>query len=126
MRTLLSPVAAALLVIALAACAPTTPDTDSGTGTGTESDDTTSEETETETGGMLVLPGTGEYQSGDTMPIGGYQLLGEPDEQPAGCSWSLYAENGDVLAENQGIYVFITDVTGKFVTTGCPDWEQFE
>ena len=119
-QTLSTIAGTAILAFLLVGCAPTvdTP-TDSSAG------DTTSEETETE-GAMLVLPGTGEYQTGDTIPIGGYQLTGEPAEQPDGCTWTLYADNGDVAAENQGSYVFITDVTGKFVTNGCPDWEQFE
>jgi hypothetical protein len=31
-----------------------------------------------------------------------------------------------VLGESNGPFVFITDVTTRFVTEGCPDWVQFE
>ena len=114
--------ATALLAFSLAGCAPTT-----DTSTEADPDDTTTEESDTDdSSSLLVLPGTGEYESGDSIPIGGYQLTGEPAEQPAGCTWTLYTADGDVFSENQGSYVFITDVTGKFVTSGCPDWEQFE
>lgn len=114
--------ATALLAFSLAGCAPTT-----DTSTGTDTDDTATEESDMDdSSSMLVLSGTGEYVSGDSIPIGGYQLTGEPAEQPDGCTWTLFTADGGVLAENEGSYVFITDVTGKFVTNGCPDWEQFE
>jgi hypothetical protein len=76
----------------------------------------------------VVLPGTGQYSVPDQMPFGGYQLKGEPDAQPEGCTWSIQDDAGVVAFENQGVYAFITDIPEGtvFVTSGCPDWEQFE
>ena len=123
-------VAVAVLVFGLAGCAPAAPSdtsTDSGS-SDTDTSDTTEESTETETGALqgAVLAGTGDYTVPDQAPIGGYELPDNPDGQPAGCTWQLYVENGTLFVENQGSVVFITDVIGRFVTDGCPDWVQFE
>lgn len=114
-----------LLAGGLAACAPTT-DT-----TGTGVDDTTSE-TEDDAGTQdeggfagVTLSGSGDYAVPADAPIGGYELPDNQDGQPEGCTWKLYQDDA-VLAENQGSFVFITDVTTRFVTEGCPDWVQFE
>ena len=34
----------------------------------------------------------------------------------------------DIIGEptDQGVYVFITDVSARFTTDGCGEWEQFE
>lgn len=78
--------------------------------------------------GFVVLPGTGSYVIGTDAPYGGYQLHGEPSEQPQGCTWSIEDADGNATFENQGQYVFLTDIKEAvtFVTEGCPDWEQFE
>ena len=77
--------------------------------------------------GFVVLPGTGTYAIGADAPFGGYQLVGEPDALPGGCTWSIEDETGAIY-ENNGLYVFLTDIPEAvtFVTNGCPDWEQFE
>lgn len=75
-----------------------------------------------------LFPGTRAYVIGTDIPLGGVQILGAPTSQPAGCEWSIVDTDGSVLAENQGIYVFLTDVeeAATFITSGCGDWEQFE
>lgn len=110
----------------LAACSPTTaagPGDSGGTGGDTSGDSGGS-------GGaaLVTLPGTGSYAIGSEAPFGGYQLTGEPAEQPDGCTWSIVDADGAVTFENQGSYAFLTDVEEAvtFVTSGCPDWEQFE
>jgi hypothetical protein len=77
---------------------------------------------------MVVVSGTGTYAIGVDIPLGGFQLKGEPDEQPAGCTWAILDADGGVTFENQGQYVFLTDIPEAvtFETSGCPDWEQFE
>lgn len=104
----------------LAGCTTVALDAGSGDQDGAGSDGTDS--------GMVVLPGTGSYAIGADAPYGGFQLHGEPDEQPAGCTWQILDGDGGVSFENQGSYVFLTDVPEAvtFVTDGCPDWEQFE
>lgn len=76
----------------------------------------------------VTLAGTGRYTVGADAPYGSYELQGEPDAQPAGCTWSIEDPSGDVLAADQGTFVFLTDVqeAAFFVTSGCPAWEQFE
>lgn len=123
---LLAASALALLVGCAPATTPTEPDVGGGTPTeeSTETESATTQESSAVDG--VTLSGTGEYMSGENMPIGGYRLVGDDSEQPAGCTWTLYLSNGDVFVQDQGNYVFITDVTGRFVTAGCPDWQQFE
>jgi hypothetical protein len=84
--------------------------------------------TEVAVGDFVVLPGTGTYAIGADAPYGGYQLHGEPDEQPPGCTWQILDGDGGVSFENTGQYVWLTDIheAVTFVTDGCPDWEQFE
>lgn len=79
----------------------------------------------------VTLPGTGSYSIGDEAPFGGYQMQGEPDAVPAGCTWSIDDAAGEptlASSENNGLYAFLTDVPEAvtFVTEGCPDWVQFE
>ncbi|MEO7126658.1 MAG: hypothetical protein ABI382_03775 [Nakamurella sp.] len=76
----------------------------------------------------VVLKGTGRYAIGTQAPLGGYVLHGELDEQPSGCTWSIQDEDGKAAFENQGQYVFLTDIREAitFVTNGCPDWERFQ
>ncbi len=76
----------------------------------------------------VTLPGTGSYAIGTDIPYGGFQLKGEPASQPDGCTWSIVDEDGAAAFENQGSYVFITDIPEAvtFITDGCPEWEQFE
>lgn len=75
-----------------------------------------------------VLPGTGKYEIGTEAPYGGYRLSGEPEGQPAGCTYSIQDADGEPTFENLGSYVFLTDIKEAvtFVTDGCPDWVQFE
>ena len=119
---------ALLLAGGLAGCAPTGP-ADSGD-TGVNDSSETQSETETETdsdgGGFagVTVAGTGDYTLPDDMPIGGYEFA-DADTQPDGCTWTIYVGDS-VLAENNGALVFVTDVTTRFVTDGCPDWVQFE
>ncbi|MCS0498388.1 hypothetical protein [Protaetiibacter mangrovi] len=120
-------VAAALLALALAACTPM--DSAGGGGGDAGVGDTSSEGTDGSTGGeLMVLPGTGTYAIPADIPYGGYQLHGEPAEQPAGCTWAILDADGAASFEDQGAYVFITDIPEAvtFETSGCPDWEQFE
>ena len=112
---------AILLVGGLTACDPVAPTSNDG--------DTDSSETETDdTGGGgfagVTVSGTGDYTLPDDMPIGGYEFADEAT-QPDGCTWTIYVGDS-VLAENNGGLVFVTDVTTRFVTDGCPDWVQFE
>lgn len=124
---------AALMTLTLSACggdeAPADTDdevvtdiTAPAAGDDTGSDD----ETDAEVGALF--PGTGEYEIGVDIPFGGFQLLGEPAGQPDGCAWSIVDEDGAVAFENQGVYVFLTDIPEAvtFITTDCPEWEQFE
>jgi hypothetical protein len=76
----------------------------------------------------FTLAGTGEFAIGTDAPYGGYQIIGEPDSLPEGCTWSIQDADGEVQFENQGIYAFLTDVPENvtFVTEGCPGWEKFE
>ncbi len=123
-----------LAAAALVACAPVAGPSDSGSGMdgGTDSGTDSSTDSGSDSGegssSFVVLPGTGQYSIPDQMPFGGYQLKGEPDAQPEGCTWSIQDADGVVAFENQGIYAFITDIPEGtvFVTSGCPDWEQFE
>lgn len=98
---------------------------DDGVGAGDSSADSAEE---SPGGDLVVLPGTGRYVLGTEAPYGGYQLTGEPSEMPAGCTWSLEDDDGAVAFENNGQYVFLTEIpeVTVFVTNGCPDWEQFE
>jgi hypothetical protein len=112
------------LVAALAACTPSAPssggDGDAGDGGSGSGDGGSSS--------FVVLAGSGSYAIGTEAPYGGYQLKGEPDEQPDGCTWSILDADGGTTFTNEGPYVFITDIKEAvtFVTDGCPDWEQFE
>ena len=123
------------MLIALTACDPgSTPESVSSSESmpaasdaAAPSDDT-QQSSETPTKNFVVLPGTGRYTIGIEAPLGGYQLHGEPDEQPAGCTWSIEDADGVAACENQGQYVFLTDnkEAVTFVTDGCPDCEQFQ
>ena len=105
---------------------PPAEDTFAPDATDTAADDATTDDD----GGFVgvTLPGTGSYAIGTDIPYGGFQLLGEPASQPDGCTWSIVDEDGAVVFENNGSYVFITDIPEAvtFITDGCPDWEQFE
>jgi hypothetical protein len=122
-RTFPALLLAAGVVAALVACAPvpSDPPVDQGGGVAQGGDTPGGEP-------GLTVPGTGTFAIGTEVPFGGYQLQGEPDSQPDGCSWQILDEDGKVSFENQGVYVFLTDVPEAvtFVTDGCPDWEQFE
>ncbi|MGC4175846.1 hypothetical protein [Demequina sp.] len=136
-RTALSTFAiTAVMLMGLTACGggddPTEP---AGEGTtadaaGPTSDATEAPETDDGEGdsSFVTVSGTGEYAIGTDIPFGGFQLQGEPASQPDGCTWSIVGDDGEVVAENQGSYAFLTDINeaDTFVTTGCPDWEQFE
>jgi hypothetical protein len=118
-RTLDTILLAAGVAVALAACTPTAP---GGDAPGGDPDDQ---------GGSfsgVTLPGTGRYAIGTEAPFGSYQLKGEPDSQPEGCTWSIEDADGGATFADQGSYVFITDIKEAvtFVTNGCPDWEQYE
>ena len=128
---------AALLLLALTGCGVgsdtgSDPGNSGTTDQSTDSDDSTTTDdsgsSDDSGAGYVTLSGTGTYTIPDQMPFGGYQLQGEPDSQPAGCTWSIQDSSGGHTFENQGSYVFITDIPEAvtFVTEGCPDWEQFE
>jgi len=124
------------LVLALAGCggddAPADPGgSDTATDTSSpEPEDTATDDaaTDTDSPAGATFPGDGEYAIGTDIPYGGFQLLGEPAEQPAGCTWEIQDDTGAAIFENQGPYVFLTDIPEAvtFVTVGCPEWEQFE
>ena len=115
-----------LLAGGLAACAPTASDTDVSTDDSSETtDDTGSDDSGSDEGfAGVTVSGTGDYTLPDDMPIGGYEFA-DADTQPDGCTWTIYVGDS-VLSENTGALVFVTDVTTRFVTDGCPDWVQFE
>ncbi len=115
------------LAAGLSACTTTAPDDSTGTDTGT-TEETTEETAEEPSGDFVVVPGTGSYVIGVDIPLGGFQVMGEPVEQPAGCTWAILDGDGNAIFENQGVYVFLTDIPEAvtFQTDGCPDWEQFE
>lgn len=128
-------IAGAVILIALAGCG-----TGDGEGATSAPGVTQSPQTPAASGGVarssegtglaeyIVLPGTGTYAIGTEAPFGGYQLSGQPPSQPAGCTWSIRNADGEASFEDQGSYVFLTDIheAVTFVTEGCPDWEQFE
>ena len=118
--TRLALVAAGVATV-LAACAPL-PDPGTPQDPGSDSDSGSVQ------GPMVTLPGTGRYEIGTEAPYGAYRLKGEPDSLPAGCTWSIIDEDGDVYIENQGSYASMSDVKEAvtFVTQGCPDWEQYQ
>lgn len=114
----------ALLAASLAGCAPGAASSGSGgSDSGSAGDSSGSEGT-----GAVVVSGTGTYAIGDEVPYGGFQLQGEPAEQPEGCTWAILDADGGVSFHDQGSYVFLTDIPEAvtFETNGCPDWEQFE
>ena len=121
-RVLRSLAVAVLLGTAFAGCAATAPPGE-GSGGSSESDPGAASSS-----GLVTVSGTGRYTVGVDLPYGGYQLRGEPDEQPAECTWAILDADGGVSFENQGSYAFLTDVPEivTFETAGCPDWEQFE
>lgn len=112
----------ALVAVALAGC-DSTPATDPGANPGGD----TGSGTEQSGGDLVTLSGDGSYLIPDEMPYGDYQLVGEPASQRDGCTWSIQDADGAVVAENTGIYVFITEIdeASTFTTAGCPDWEQY-
>ena len=120
-----------LLLAALAGCAPEAssdaPATDAGAGTTTDESTEESAEEPSDDLGMVTLPGTGTYAIGTEAPYGGYELAGVL-EQPEGCTWSIVDEDGEPAFADQGSVVFLTDIVEAvtFITTGCPDWQQFE
>lgn len=122
---------ALLLAGGLAACTPDTPTTTDDGASQVDTDDSTSGGDDTDDSGAtsgVVVSGTGTYLIGQDLPYGGYQLSGEPVEQPAGCTWAILDGDGAVLYADQGSYAFLEDVPEyvTFQTSGCPDWEQFE
>ena len=127
MKTLPAIALSLLLAASLASCTPTSTD-DTSNDDDSSSEIEESEDDATDDGGFdgAVLAGTGDYAVPDDAPIGGYELPDNQDGLPDGCTWTLYIANGDVLAESNGQFVFLTDVTTRFVTDGCPDWHQFE
>jgi hypothetical protein len=111
----------------LAACSSTdTPAKSGSSGSGNSDSGTASKSGDTAPD--VVLAGTGRYSIGTEAPLGGYQLTGEPDKQPNGCTWSIQDADGAAIFENQGSYAFLTDIREAvtFVTDGCPDWRKFE
>jgi hypothetical protein len=112
-----------LLVGGLAACDTAAPSDDTAVDTGSSSDEGES----ADGGGFegVTLAGTGDYAVPDAAPIGGFELPDNQDALPEGCTWTVYVGD-EVLADSNGPFVFLTDVTTRFVTTGCPDWVQFE
>lgn len=123
------------MVIALAACgtgpakeSPPSSDSMPAASVASTGGDDAQESPDASNGAFIVLPGTGRYAIGTEAPYGGYQLHDEPDEQPAGCTWSIEDADGVAVYENQGQYAFLTDIKEAvtFVTDGCPDWEQFQ
>lgn len=125
LRPLTMLAATALLALTLAGCAPAA---DTSTGDDDTSSSDESSESGTDDGGFVgaTLPGTGVYSTPDQAPIGSYELPDNQDGQPDGCTWTLSDADGNVLGENQGSFIFITDVTAQFTTNGCPDWVQYE
>lgn len=120
-RPIRSAAVGVLVGLALVGCAATTPPADgSGDAGGSDTGATSTD--------FVTVSGTGRYEVGVDIPYGGYQLHGEPAEQPAGCTWQILDADGGVSFENQGSYAFLTDVPEivTFETDGCPDWEQFE
>lgn len=116
-----------LLVGGLTACDPAAPNDDTAVDTGSNSDESSSDDDSGDEGGFagVTLAGTGDYSVPDAAPIGGFELPDNQDALPEGCTWTVYAGD-EVLADSNGPFVFLTDVTTRFVTTGCPDWVQFE
>ena len=113
----------------LTACGPIAPAADTGSDdTSSESEDDASTDDGDDGFSGVTVSGTGSYAIPDQLPYGGYQLAGEADEQPAGCTWAILDADGAATFENQGQYVFITDIPEAvtFQTDGCPNWEQFE
>ena len=106
----------AFAVLSLAACgdkdeaandAVVTPDATSTADAMQPAEETTEEATEetAEASVGALFPGTGSYAIGVDIPLGGFQVLGEPVGLPDGCTWSIVDEDGAVYVENQGVYV---------------------
>lgn len=119
--------AAALLALTLAGCAPSADTGATGADSGSDTDTSTESTESTDTGDstLATLSGSGDYTVGVTAPIGSYQLK-DSDVQPDGCTWALQDADGNVQFENQGAFLFITEVNKFFQTSGCPDWVQYE
>jgi hypothetical protein len=131
-----APLVSALIILALIGCTPAADEStgtdDSGSSDSTEdsgTDDAGTDDAATDDGGFagVTLAGTGDYTVPDQAPIGGYELPEFQDGLPDGCTWTTY-EDENVLGNgvDNGQFVFLTDVTTRFVTDGCPDWVQFE
>lgn len=126
--------AAALITIALAGCSTTAGGTSAGDPTGGDSGSSDSSPSDAKTGdaytddtsdGTLVtLAGSGDYTVGVTAPEGLYELKGQPDKQPDGCTWALEDGDGNIQFQDQGPTLTITSVNKFFQTSGCPDWVQ--
>lgn len=130
-RTLAALAATALLTLALAGCAPAAESGSGGDGSGdTSSEGTTTDGNaytdDTSDGTLVTISGTGDYTVPVTAPYGSYELQGNPDSQPDGCSWAVLDKNGEIVAQDQGTFVSLTDVITQFTTSGCPDWVQYE
>ena len=121
--------AAALLTFALAGCS-------GGTATDTSTTDGSSDSSPSDTktgdaytddtsdGTLVTLAGSGDYTVGVTAPVGEYELKGNPDKQPDGCTWALEDADGNIQSQDTGATLTITDVNKYFQTSGCPDWVQ--
>ena len=117
---------ALLLLGALTACGPAAASSDTDDSSPSDVEATTDDGSESFTG--VKVAGTGSYTIPEQVPFGSYQLVGDPGALPDGCTWSITGDDGEVVAESQGAYVFITDIdeARTFTTDGCPDWEHFE
>jgi hypothetical protein len=67
--------------------------------------------------------------SGSTEEVGDMSDTSSGSEETTeNADFVTVSGTGGVTFENTGQYVFLTDIREAvtFVTTGCPDWEQFE
>ena len=119
--------AAALITLALAGCAPAADTSTGDTGSDTTPSDTKTGDAytdDTSDGTLVTLAGSGDYTVGVTAPVGEYELKGNPDKQPDGCTWALEDADGNIQSQDTGATLTITDVNKYFQTSGCPDWVQ--
>ena len=119
--------AAALITLALAGCAPAADSSTGDTGSDTTPSDTKTGDAytdDTSDGTLVTLAGSGDYTVGVTAPEGLYELKGNPDKQPDGCTWALEDGDGNIQFQDQGPILTITSVNKFFQTSGCPDWVQ--
>jgi len=121
-----STLAAAILAISLAGCAPASAPIDSSSDEGDTVDSSEESTDDGASGDFVTLSGTGTYAVPEDAPIGSYELPDNQDALPAGCTYEFFDKSGTSFGPPSGPFIFLTDATATFTTEGCPDWVQYQ